>query len=168
MTQFKLKTYDRQEAFDLVVRHLASMPHPAFRSTGTGCVYVTPDGLRCAAGALFKCSDAELKPFADAGSFIGLVNDEADRLVVGPDGDQLDENFELFVQSLQELHDASGPASSLSDGNQIRIRDADGNLKEFNHIWADSGHGRYQGWDALRAFARANHLSGAIVDEVAP
>lgn len=58
---FKLNVQTDQEAFDTVVRHLATMPHRSMRQGRGRCLYAGPDGLRCAASVLIDASYDDVK-----------------------------------------------------------------------------------------------------------
>lgn len=110
-----LKAHTDQEAFDLVIRHLAFQPRRSTDEHGN-CIYIAgpdnllPDGKRnrCAAGALIAESDeealAEINEF-DANSGVGwhgMVDDQYGPGLV----DAEDVDTEL-VSALQDLHDTS-------------------------------------------------------------
>lgn len=60
MEVIKLKVDTAQEAFDAVTRHLSQMEHQATGSSKSGlgtCMYLTPDGDRCAIGAILDLDD---------------------------------------------------------------------------------------------------------------
>lgn len=110
-----LKAHTDQEAFDLVIRHLAFQPRRSVDEYGN-CVYVAPpdnllpDGKRnrCAAGALIDAPDDELLALleeSDTNSGIGWHG-----MVEGQYGPGLIEAGAVstnLVSSLQDLHDTS-------------------------------------------------------------
>lgn len=81
-----------QEAFDMVVRHLYTMPGRAFE--GGQCQYRTRTGNRCAIGALIR--DEDYDPKIESADVVCLVDDHYVNL-----GD-LNEDL---LYSLQNIHD---------------------------------------------------------------
>lgn len=98
---------NQQDIFDRVLAHLSQQKCRA--STHQGCMYRTPDGLKCAVGALIP--DDLYDPRMDTGSqFSGDVNGLAHGIrerVFSPQLGWITENRELLI-SLQKAHDAVG------------------------------------------------------------
>lgn len=103
VTLATLATASKQEIFDQVARHL--LTQMARSTTGTTCLYINPEGKRCAAGALL--SDKELERVQELcinnTGFRSLLA-EFDTDIPYPPVDIVD-----FVTALQDIHDGSAP-----------------------------------------------------------
>lgn len=58
MSAIKLRVQTNQEAFDAVVRHLATMTGPSLKQNGD-CAYLGQKGAHCAISHLLDCDDAK-------------------------------------------------------------------------------------------------------------
>lgn len=85
-----------QDVFNQVAFHLLSQGERAVEEVCGACVYLAPDGLRCAAGCLI--SDEEYDEAMEWNSWIDLVDTE---LVPN-------EHADLIIE-LQNLHDLENP-----------------------------------------------------------
>lgn len=68
MSTLDLNVKTNQEAFDTVVRHLATMKRRAINDAET-CLYRAPDGSKCAVGALITDESWDALPEADARNY---------------------------------------------------------------------------------------------------
>lgn len=108
---------DLQETFDAVVQHLRQQGRRAVDETSNRCVYLAPDGSRCAVGALI--------PDGHPGQHaLGAVEDLLDefpdlRELIAPTGDHV-----ALLHWLQLAHDdpASWTSSGLSESGRKRLR----------------------------------------------
>jgi hypothetical protein len=134
---------DRQETFDKVARHLLTQGRRSAELnpmvSGGVCRYRSPDGTKCAVGALIP--DELYSADMEGRSVIGLVgcdgNDdvspwaEALRAHLGVESDY----DERFLETLQRIHDGYEPDTWPS--RLIELADEDvldkGVLKEFGY-----------------------------------
>lgn len=97
----RLKARTNQEAFDIVVRHLAQQTERAYDESEGSCTYLAPDGNRCAVGALFKANDDQLTAFLDVhnrwGS--GIID------MIGDGSVKIGRVSERLLFLLQDVHD---------------------------------------------------------------
>lgn len=90
-----------QEIFDIVSKHLLKQGRRSLSANNSKCVYRSPDGLKCAAGALI--SDEEYRPEMDSTLDSGWIVNLHLRKVRERVGNA------TFVAALQEIHDMKPP-----------------------------------------------------------
>lgn len=139
----KINARSNQDAFDKVVRHLASMRQRAMildENTGTICMYETPEKEHCAIGALLVLDTPEKHAWAQEakGDVESVLYDPEYPEYMPQDGFSIDPgDFDpCFLAGLQGLHDA--PAN-----------------------WGDDG---FEGWDDLLDFAVDYGLETEVVN----
>ncbi len=91
----------RQQIFDIVATHLITQNAKSTAAGGKACLYRSPDGLMCAAGALIP-EDIELDEEGNGAAFDDLSSDIREACGV------YDEDIG-FVGQLQFLHDVRPP-----------------------------------------------------------
>lgn len=94
-----------QRTFDIVATKLAQQGRPSAQARGFGlprCMYLAPNGDRCAAGQLFELSDSEIKALGNPGvtASSGIQHHLA----------ELDHDI-TFVAYLQDVHDEAAKHS---------------------------------------------------------
>jgi hypothetical protein len=93
-----LKTATAQEVFDFIVDKVIKQGKPAIQGK---CVYLTDDGLKCAAGQLLD--DKELQQLKNTDSLTSSWGALVARGFVPAE-------HRTLIGDLQEVHDISGPA----------------------------------------------------------
>lgn len=93
MSKIPLTVKTDQEAFDAVVRHLATLKGRAFNARSGSCVYATHDGRRCAVGALLDAPNEQVRRIH--GSVGGGADDHIDYGTV----------HSTLLEELQGIHD---------------------------------------------------------------
>jgi hypothetical protein len=132
----RLQPTNDQEAFDMVVRHLGTMPRRAMDESGSDCAYYNPDtGMRCAIGGILILeTEYDLCEAEQLGGSVSRHIDAGD--IVG------DRRLDVrLLQKLQETHDSS-------------------------YNWLDERDGRgFSGWEILRDVARDFGLHADVIEE---
>jgi hypothetical protein len=98
---------NEQEVFDQVVSHLRAQGKQAVSSDGIGCMYRSPDGLKCAVGCLI--SDEEYLPQWEGVNLAILLN-YSDRYNFQNVAGRLQPARQLTID-LQRIHDNYNPIS---------------------------------------------------------
>lgn len=91
-----------QEIFDIVVKHLLKQMNKSEKKCSSGhmlCLYRSPEGLKCAVGALIPDSLYK-EEFDDQGYENGL---DIEGMII--DYDLFDKKYENFLKKLQNIHD---------------------------------------------------------------
>ena len=112
---FKLIPKTNQEAFDMAVLHMAKQKHRSMSETEFHCSYFTPNGDRCAYGALHSPENAEELERRCGGMSVHeleLVTEDFDH---GDEGALVDhgEVAHRLLQALQSAHDTTTTPASL-------------------------------------------------------
>ena len=103
--------YTKQQAFDKVVEHLVEQGKPSRIGNTSYCSYLTPSGLRCAAGWLIddiNILKAAKKTASDWSTAIELIPELGK--IVSPS----------FVQKLQNAHDQGKLSGYVKDHENWR------------------------------------------------
>jgi len=93
----------RQEAYDIVRKHLLTQMQRSFAPTAPKCRYRNAEGLRCAIRALIP--DEKYDPHMDEGGGLSLVIDRCGLSELGTG----------FLHALQTIHDLHEPEAWASE-----------------------------------------------------